>query len=153
MLNCWLLIRHQRYQLKYWLCNLLTSYNCYTWATDITPIMMGELYSGNNRDKGCNECSVLCSGCGQMKQSRENKIFLSWFNELFWWWRQTLSLLFHDCNLEQIKSALTCPASDICNQISRVGTMLRWHSHTHNVAIFEKNILWILDFREHFTEH
>ena len=57
MLNCWLLIRHQRYQLKYWLCNLLTSYNCYTWATDIT--LMGELYSGNNGDKGCNECAVL----------------------------------------------------------------------------------------------
>ena len=57
MLNCWLLIRHQRYQLKYWLCNLLTSYNCYTWATDITRIAMGELYSaGNNKDKGCNEC-------------------------------------------------------------------------------------------------
>ena len=70
----------------------------------------GELYPGN-RQRVQWMPRVMCSCCGQMKQiKRKSEICI---DELFWWLRQTLSLLFHDCNLEQIKSALTCPASDI----------------------------------------
>ena len=70
----------------------------------------GELYPGN-RQRVQWMLRVMCSCCGQMKQiKRKSEICI---DELFWWLRQTLTLLFRDCNLEQIKSALTCPASDI----------------------------------------